>query len=136
MYAPEGLLTLSQLAQASGVSVHAIRCYVAEKLVPRAGKTDGGHGLFDREAVERLAIIRAARDAGLPLQSIRPLLHALNRCEPAAVAASIAEVDLTLQRCQRQLAALSVLLQHLRDAGPDTGGRTRESMAPLGQSSA
>ncbi|MBB6204555.1 MerR family mercuric resistance operon transcriptional regulator [Paraburkholderia fungorum] len=114
--------------------MHAIRCYVAEKLVPRAGKTDGGHGLFDRDAMERLAIIRAARDAGLPLESIRPLLHALNRGEPAAVAASIAEVDHTLQRCQQQLAALSVLLQHLRDAGPPVGGRTRESLAPRSRS--
>lgn len=136
MHAAEGLLTMSQLAQTSGVSAHAIRCYVAEKLVPRAGKTDGGHGLFDRDAVQRLAIIRAARDAGLPLQSIRPLVRALNRGEPAAVAASIAEVEQTLQRCQRQLAALSSLLQHLRNAGPDIGGRPRESMACLSPSAA
>lgn len=74
----EGMLMISELAATTGVSVHAIRSYLAEGLIPRAGRTNGGFGLFDRNAVEQLSIIHAARHAGLPLQAIRPLLRAMN----------------------------------------------------------
>lgn len=37
----EGLLTISQLAATTGVSVHAIRSYVVERVIPRAGTTEG-----------------------------------------------------------------------------------------------
>lgn len=112
----DGLLTISQLAATTGVSVHAIRNYVVERLIPRAGRTNGGSGLFDSSAIERLSIIRAAREGGLPLQAIRPLLHALNAKDATAVAANIEEVECMLQRCRQQLAALSSLLLALKSA--------------------
>ncbi len=110
----EGMLMISELAATTGVSVHAIRSYLAEGLIPRAGKTDGGFGLFDRNAVERLSILHAAREAGLPLQAIRPLLRAMNGKDATVVATSIEEVERTLQGCRQQLATLSALLLALR----------------------
>ena len=109
----EGML-ISELAATTGVSVHAIRNYVVEGLIPRAGRTSGGFGLFDRNAVERLGMIHAAREAGLPLQAIRPLLSAMNGKDATVVATSIEEVERTLQQCRQQLAALSVLILALR----------------------
>lgn len=114
MYHPEGML-ISELAATTGVSVHAIRSYLAEGLIPRAGKTDGGFGLFDRNAVERLGMIHAAREGGLPLQAIRPLLRAMNGKDATVVAARIEEMERTLQRCRQQLAALSAQILVLRD---------------------
>lgn len=114
MHHDEGMLMISELASTTGVSVHAIRSYLVEGLIPRAGKTDGGFGLFDRDAVDRLGIIHAAREAGLPLQVIRPLLHAMSGKDATAVAASIEEVEHTLQRCRQQISALSTLIRALR----------------------
>lgn len=67
-----------------------------DNLIPRAGRTNGGFGLFDRDAIERLSIIHAARETGLPLQAIRPLPHALNAKDATAVATNIEEVELLL----------------------------------------
>lgn len=125
MYHTEGML-ISELAATTGVSVHAIRSYLAEGLIPRAGKTDGGFGLFDRNAVERLGIIRLTRQAGLPLQAIRPLLHAMNGKDAIVVATSIEEVERTLQQCRQQLAALSAQILVLRDAASSDDLRRQE----------
>ncbi|BAP88992.1 transcriptional regulator MerD [Burkholderiales bacterium GJ-E10] len=50
---------VSRLAQGAGVSVHVVRDYVLRGLIRPASHTEGGHNLYDADALERLRFVRA-----------------------------------------------------------------------------
>jgi DNA-binding transcriptional MerR regulator len=65
--------TLSELAQASGVTERTIRYYQAERVLPRPGKR-GRDAVYGAEHLDRLALIGELRDRGLTLSTIRDLV--------------------------------------------------------------
>lgn len=70
--------TVSKLAQDAGVSVNVVRDYVLRGLVTPAGYTEGGYGLYDAQALERLRFVRALFEAGISLGELVRLCHALD----------------------------------------------------------
>jgi MerR family mercuric resistance operon transcriptional regulator len=70
--------TLSKLACDAGVSVHVVRDYVVRGLLRPASHTSGGYGLYDGAALKRLRFVRAAFEAGISLNELRRLCHALD----------------------------------------------------------
>lgn len=72
----EGLLTIGQVAERSGIAVSALRFYEAQGLVA-ASRTAGGARRFPRSVLRRLAFVRAAQNVGLSLPEIREALAAL-----------------------------------------------------------
>lgn len=66
-------LTIGQLAQRAGVSVAAVRHYEARGLVAST-RTAGGHRLFARHALRRLAVVAAGQRVGLSLQQVADAL--------------------------------------------------------------
>jgi MerR family transcriptional regulator, redox-sensitive transcriptional activator SoxR len=72
----DGLLTIGQVAERSGVAVSALRYYEAQGLVS-ASRTAGGARRFPRSVLRRLAFVRAAQNVGLTLPEIREALAAL-----------------------------------------------------------
>lgn len=72
----DGLLTIGQVAERSGVAVSALRYYEAQGLVT-ATRTAGGARRFPRSVLRRLAFVRAAQNVGLTLPEIREALAAL-----------------------------------------------------------
>ena len=64
---------IGEVARATGLSASAIRFYESEGLV-QAPERSGGWRLFPTADVDRLRVIRMARDLGFSLDDIRTLL--------------------------------------------------------------
>ena len=78
-------LSLRQIAQRGGTSVSAARRYARRGLLPDALHTPTFGWLFPPRAVERLALIRAARTLGLSLAQIAVLCHAVEEVAPPPI---------------------------------------------------
>ena len=72
------MITISQAAEASGVSAKMIRHYEDIGLVPRPGRTASGYRFYREADVHGLRFIRRARDLGFPVKEIRTLLGLWN----------------------------------------------------------
>jgi DNA-binding transcriptional MerR regulator len=87
------MLTISQLATYSGVTVRAVRHYHAKGLLPEPERDRSGYRRYDAGAVVELIRIRTLAEAGVPLSRVRELLMA----DQQEFAAAIAEIDLRLR---------------------------------------
>ena len=79
----ERQIGIGEVAQQVGINASAIRYYEKEGLLAEPERV-GGKRRYDSEVVRRLALIEAARSAGLSIREIRTLLHGF----PADAAAS------------------------------------------------
>ncbi|MFI1912483.1 MerR family transcriptional regulator [Nocardia sp. NPDC020380] len=70
------MLTIGQLADAAGVTVHTVRCYHQRGILPEPERDDTGYQRYDAQAVVDLIRIRTLADAGVPLTRIDTLLRA------------------------------------------------------------
>ena len=70
-------MTISELADAAGVTVRTIRYYVNEGLLPQA-ETSGRYALYDAAYLDRLELIRRWKEAYLPLKEIRERMALLS----------------------------------------------------------
>ncbi|MBB0025178.1 mercuric resistance transcriptional repressor MerD [Chitinivorax sp. PXF-14] len=73
-----GAYTVSRLAQEADVSVNVVRDYVLRGLLRPASHTEGGYGLYDAGALERLRFVRALFEAGIGLGELVRLCHVLD----------------------------------------------------------
>jgi MerR family redox-sensitive transcriptional activator SoxR len=70
------MLPIGEVARRSGVAASALRYYDSRGLLG-ATRTAGGHRLFHRSVLRRLAFIRAAQNVGLSLEEITAALATL-----------------------------------------------------------
>ncbi|HLL10350.1 MAG TPA: redox-sensitive transcriptional activator SoxR [Rubrivivax sp.] len=76
--------TIGQLAQRAGVAASALRFYEERGLLG-SRRSEGGHRLYTRGTLRRVAFIRAAQAVGLSLDQIAAALAALpDREAPSA----------------------------------------------------
>ena len=73
---PSAALSVGDVAERSGVSVSALHFYEAKGLIKSVRNT-GNHRRYPRDVLRRVAVIRVAQRAGIPLASIRDALSAL-----------------------------------------------------------
>lgn len=71
-------LTVGQVAERSGVSVSALHFYERQGLIS-SRRTAGNQRRFDRSVLRRVAVIRAAQHAGIPLATIAQAFEELPR---------------------------------------------------------
>jgi MerR family transcriptional regulator, redox-sensitive transcriptional activator SoxR len=69
-------LTIGELSARSGVATSALRFYEAQGLIS-ASRTDGNQRRYRRSVLRRVALVRAGRAAGIPLERIRAALDTL-----------------------------------------------------------
>jgi MerR family transcriptional regulator, redox-sensitive transcriptional activator SoxR len=69
-------LSVGQVAARSGVAVTALHFYEAEGLI-KGWRNSGNHRRYSRDVLRRIAIIKVAQRAGIPLASIRDALRTL-----------------------------------------------------------
>lgn len=69
-------LTVGQVATRSGVAVSALHYYESEGLI-RSWRNQGNQRRYSRDVLRRIAVIKVAQRAGIPLRSIRQALAAL-----------------------------------------------------------
>lgn len=73
---PDEVLSVGELAARSGVSVSALHFYERQGLI-HGGRNAGNQRRYGREVLRRVAIIKVAQRAGIPLASIREALDTL-----------------------------------------------------------
>jgi DNA-binding transcriptional MerR regulator len=106
------MLTIGKLGAQAGVKVPTIRYYEQIGLLPEAERSAGNQRLYSRQALDRLAFIRHARDLGFTLDAIRDLLTLSDRPEQSCDAAdAIARAQLA--EVERRLARLTALKAEL-----------------------
>ncbi|HEV2093515.1 MAG TPA: MerR family transcriptional regulator [Rubrobacter sp.] len=67
-------LAIGEVARRAGISASAIRYYERAGLLPEPGRV-GGKRRYGPEVLRRLALVEAAKRAGLTIAEIRALLH-------------------------------------------------------------
>ena len=69
-------LTVGQVAERSGVAISALHYYESRGLI-RSWRNQGNQRRYAREVLRRVAVIKVAQRAGIPLEAIRKALSAL-----------------------------------------------------------
>jgi MerR family redox-sensitive transcriptional activator SoxR len=70
------VLTVGQVAERSGVAVSTLHFYESKGLI-RSWRNEGNQRRYSRDALRRVAVIKVAQRAGIPLESIRNALSSL-----------------------------------------------------------
>jgi len=97
---------IRELAAQSGVSTKTIRYYGSIGLLPPARRLSNGYRVYDQADLERLRLIRGARQLGLSLDEIREVLDLRDRGQaPCTVlldllAAKVEEIDRRIQELE------------------------------------
>jgi MerR family transcriptional regulator, redox-sensitive transcriptional activator SoxR len=74
-------LTIGELATRSGVSQSALRFYERQGLIAST-RTDGNQRRYSSTTLRRVALIRAGKAAGIPLERLREALDTLGGDSP------------------------------------------------------
>jgi DNA-binding transcriptional MerR regulator len=69
-----GATFIGDVSRQTGLSIHTIRFYESEGLLPEAARTDSGYRVFSPRDIEQLQFIRKAQEIGFSLDEIRELL--------------------------------------------------------------
>jgi len=67
------MLSVGEVAARSGLAVSAIHFYESKNLI-RSWRNDGNHRRFPRDVLRKLAVIKVAQRAGIPLKEISKAL--------------------------------------------------------------
>jgi len=112
-------LKIGEIAQRAGVSVRTLRYYEEIGLLMPTDRTDSGHRLYGRDAIERLQQIRSLQQLGLSLSEVDALLRGSEVSPQRIVADHLAQV-------QAQRDALAQLENQLRRLARLLGQRPRD----------
>lgn len=69
-------LSVGEVARRSGVSIATVHFYEAKGLI-QAGRSEGNQRRYARDVLRRIAIIKIAQRAGIPLATIKSALDGL-----------------------------------------------------------
>ncbi|WRZ95116.1 MerR family transcriptional regulator [Streptomyces sp. NBC_01007] len=115
-------LRSGQVAEAAGVNIQTLRYYERRGLLTQPERSNGGHRLYDEDAVTALRVIKAAQRLGFTLEEVAGLLeagsHRHGRPVPGLqerAAAKLAEVDAKIA----DLTTIRTTLVAAVDAGCD-----------------
>ncbi|MFE6286720.1 MerR family transcriptional regulator [Streptomyces sp. NPDC057877] len=103
-----GLLTIGELARATGLTVRTIRYWSDEGVLPPATRSPGGYRLYDAGSAARLELIRTLRELGLGLDDVRKVL-AGERTVAEVAAAHVAALDAQIRSLKVTRAVLSTV---------------------------
>jgi DNA-binding transcriptional MerR regulator len=103
-----GLLTIGELARATGLTVRTIRYWSDEGVLTPVARSTGGYRLYDAESAARLELIRTLRQLGLGLDDVRRVL-AGERTVAEVAAAHVAALDAQISSLKVTRAVLSTV---------------------------
>jgi DNA-binding transcriptional MerR regulator len=103
-----GLLTIGELARATGLTVRTIRYWSDEGVLVPVTRSTGGYRLYDAECVARLELIRTLRELGLGLVDVRKVLDG-ERTVAQVAAAHVVALDAQIRSLRVTRAVLSTV---------------------------
>ena len=120
------VLTIGDLAKATGMKVVTIRYYEQIELLPVPQRTQVNYRAYGREHLERLRFIRRCRELGFSLEQIRELLGLAD--QPEHNCCMVDQIALEhLAAVERKIADLQRLARELRRLSAQCqGGRIAE----------
>ena len=125
MTAEDGLLKMSELAEASGVSAGTIKHYLREGLLPEPVKTSRNMAYYPPAFVERIRLIKRLQEQRfMPLKAIRAVLEEDPQRAEALVELEDRILESAIGREQSRVSAAEVRRRY---------GITREALDRLGQ---
>lgn len=86
----DGLWSIGELAEHTGVTVKTVRFYSDRGLLPEVSRSAGGHRRYGPAALERLRLIRSLRALDLPLPEVRRILDEDDGTGGGALEAAVA----------------------------------------------
>ncbi|CAM5220867.1 MerR family transcriptional regulator [Bosea thiooxidans] len=107
-----GELSVGDVARRSGLAVSALHFYEAEGLI-RSHRTPGNQRRYPREVLRRVAIIKVAQRAGIPLKTIREAFKALPQERTPTVADWTRLSSAWKAELERRIDRLTRLRDHL-----------------------
>lgn len=107
-----GELSVGDVARRSGLAVSALHFYEAEGLI-RSHRTPGNQRRYAREVLRRVAIIKVAQRAGMPLKTIREAFKALPQERTPTVADWTRLSSAWKDELERRIERLTRLRDHL-----------------------
>lgn len=107
-----GELSVGDVARRSGLAVSALHFYEAEGLI-RSHRTPGNQRRYPREVLRRVAIIKVAQRAGMPLKTIREAFEALPQERTPTVADWTRLSSAWKEELERRIERLTRLRDHL-----------------------
>jgi len=107
-----GELSVGDVARRSGLAVSALHFYEAEGLI-RSHRTQGNQRRYPREVLRRVAIIKVAQRAGIPLKTIREAFKALPQERTPTVADWTRLSSAWKEELERRIDRLTRLRDHL-----------------------
>lgn len=107
-----GELSVGDVARRSGLAVSALHFYEAEGLI-RSHRTPGNQRRYPREVLRRVAIIKVAQRAGMPLKTIREAFKALPQERTPTVADWTRLSSAWKEELERRIDRLTRLRDHL-----------------------
>jgi len=76
-------LRIGELARLSGRSVHTIRWYEAQRLMPGAARDAGGRRLFSQAHVEWMGLLERLRASGMSVRDMQTYARLVRQGKPA-----------------------------------------------------
>lgn len=120
-------MRIGEVAEASGMSVEALRFYERRGLLGRPARTASGYRAYDASVVERLAFIKRAQAVGFSLDEIAEILEMRGRGEAPCVEVreaarrKLAELDVRLRELRRYRTELARTLDEWDERGIEEG---------------
>lgn len=108
-------VTIDELAERCGVSVRAIRFYIAQGLLPGPGSR-GKSATYGEEHLERLRLIRQLSERHVPLAKIQALLQGLSLDDVKALQVAEQHRSAQLEEAERRQSPQSYVAALLEDA--------------------
>ncbi|MEU0335504.1 MerR family transcriptional regulator [Streptomyces sp. NPDC006193] len=103
-----GLLTIGELARATGLTVRTIRYWSDQGVLTPVARSSGGYRLYDAGGVARLELIRTLRELGLGLADVRGVL-AGERTVAQIAATHVTAIDARIRSLRVTRAVLSTV---------------------------
>ncbi len=111
---PPAELTVGEVARRAGVAVSALHFYEAEGLI-RSRRTKGNQRRYPRGVLRRIAVIKVAQRAGVPLREIAAALDVLPGDRPPTAADWARMSQRWKEDLDGRIAQLTALRDQLQD---------------------
>ncbi len=123
----EQVLTISEVALGVGLSAKTIRFYEESGVIKPLARRDNGYRRFSKRDVQRLRLVKRARDLGLPLDEIRNIVSecidkgclGARQYVAAKVPEYIQDIDAHIDELQKLKTGLQSLQKHCRVDGKE-----------------
>ncbi len=123
-------MTISQVAQLSGVGVETVRFYERAGLLNQPARPETGYRQYSLDAVKRIQFIKRAKELGFSLKEIAELLTL--RMEPATTCADVKkQAQAKMDEIESKIASLLRIKYALAHIAARCSGDTPRESCPI-----